>query len=169
MTTTASIRRRPAPRLDPRILTLPVGGVTALVGAALLRRIASGTPLLPSHHSVWLALHLAAVIPALPLGGYILWRRKGDRLHRMLGRAWAGLMLLTAFSSFALHGMTGRLSWIHILSVVVCVTVPRGIVQAIRGDIARHQRSMTLTYAGLVTAGLFTFAPGRLLGAWLFG
>ena len=169
MTIAATILRQPATRLDPRLLLLPVVAVSTLVGAALARRIASGLPLLPSEHSAWLALHLVSVIPALPLGAFILWRRKGGRLHRMLGRVWAGLMLLTALSSFGLHGMTGRLSWIHILAVVVLVTVPRGIVQAMRGDIARHKRSMTLTYAGLIAAGGFTFLPGRLLGTWLFG
>lgn len=169
MTTTTLSFRRPVARLDPRLLLLPVGGLSALVAAALLRRLASGAPLLPSDHSVWLAIHLAAVIPALPLGGYILWRRKGDRLHKLLGRIWAALMLLTALSSFGLHGLTGRLSWIHILSVVVLVSVPRGVILAMRGNIPAHKNAILRVYTGLVIAGFFTFLPGRMFGQWLFG
>ena len=41
-------------------------------------------------------LHLATVVPALLLGPVVLLRRKGDATHRMLGRIWAVLMLVTA-------------------------------------------------------------------------
>ena len=37
------------------------------------------------------------------------------------------------------------------------------------GRIAAHRRVMTGVYIGLVSAGLFVFLPGRLLGSWLFG
>jgi uncharacterized membrane protein len=33
----------------------------------------------------------------------------------------------------------------------------------------RHRRTMTNVYIGLVVAGVFSFAPGRLLETWLFG
>jgi uncharacterized membrane protein len=87
----------------------------------------------------------------------------------MLGRLWGVLMLATALSSFALNGLTGGLSWIHILSIVVVIMIPRAVIQAMHHDIRGHRRTMTLTYLGLVVAGLFTFMPGRLLGSWLFG
>ena len=118
---------------------------------------------------MWLAIHLASVIPAIPLGGYILLNRKGDGRHRVLGRIWGVMMLAAALSSFALHGLTGRLSWIHILSIVVVIMIPRAVIQAMKHDIRGHRRTMTLTYLGLVVAGLFTFLPGRLLGSWLVG
>ncbi|SEN73296.1 Uncharacterized membrane protein [Sphingomonas gellani] len=117
----------------------------------------------------WLVLHLVSVIPALPLGGYVLLRRKGDATHRMLGRLWAGLMLMAALSSFGLRGMTGSFSVIHLLSILVLVMIPRGVMQAMRRDIAAHQRTMALTYLGLAVAGFFTLLPGRLIGGWLFG
>ncbi len=151
------------------LIAVPAVILSALLLTALSHRLAQGAPLLPVPHGLWLALHLASVIPALPLGGYILVRRKGDRLHKALGRVWILLMLSTALSSFGLRGMTGGFSWIHLLSILTIVTIPRGIWQAMRGDIARHKRSMTLLYVGLLSAGAFTFVPGRLLNAWLVG
>lgn len=145
----------------------------AIAGGAILlaftHGLASGAVGRSSWHNAWLAVHLLAVIPALPLGGYVLLRRKGDALHRALGRAWGGLMVLAALSSFGLHGMTGNLSPIHLLSVVVLVMIPRGVIQAKRHQMAAHRRTMSLTYLGLAIAGLFTLLPGRLLGSWLFG
>jgi len=149
----------------------PVTGaiVSGMIALAFVHAMAGGRPLLADERSLWLAIHLASVIPALPLGAYVLVSRKGDARHRLLGRIWAGLMMAGALSSFGLTGLTGSLSWIHILSVVVLVMIPRGIFQAMRHNIARHRRTMTLTYLGLVGAGLFTFLPGRLLHAWLLG
>ncbi len=49
------------------------------------------------------------------------------------------------------------------------ISVPLAIFWILRGDVARHRRAMTNTYIGLVVAGLFAFAPGRLLGTMLFG
>jgi uncharacterized membrane protein len=115
-----------------------------------------------------LIIHVGTVLPALPLGAYILLRRKGGALHRILGRIWAGLMVTTAISSFWLQE-GGHLSFIHIFSVVTLISVPLAIFWILRGDVARHRRAMTNTYIGLVVAGLFAFAPGRLLGTMLFG
>lgn len=114
-------------------------------------------------------MHLLSVVPAVPLGAYVLIRRKGDRLHRLLGRIWALMMLVTALSTFGLRGLTGGFSWIHLLSLLVLVSIPRRVVAAILGNIAGHQRGMTMVYAGLVIASFFTFLPGRLLGIWMFG
>ena len=124
---------------------------------------------LAAARGVWLTLHLLSVIPALPLGAYILLLRKGDRPHKLLGRVWAFMMMTAALSSFGLHGMTGHLSWIHILSIVTIVSIPRAVIQVIRGNVAGHRRTMTLVYVGLIIAGAATFIPGRLFAGWLFG
>ena len=118
--------------------------------------------------TVALIIHVGTVLPALPLGAYILLRRKGGALHRMLGRIWAGLMVTTAISSFWLQE-AGHLSFIHIFSVVTLISVPLAVFWIRRGDVARHRRAMTNAYIGLVVAGLFAFAPGRLLGTMLLG
>lgn len=152
---------------DRLIVTLGViaGGAILL---ALVHGLASGAVARSSIRNLWLGLHLIAVLPALPLGAYVLVRRKGDALHRALGKLWAVLMLVTAVSSFGLRGLTGSLSPIHLLSIVVLVMIPRGVMLARAHRIEAHRRVMSFTYLGLAIAGLFTLLPGRLLGTWLF-
>lgn len=119
--------------------------------------------------SPWMILHLSAILPAIPLGAVMLWRRKGDRLHRLIGRVWAALMVVAALASFGLHSLVGHIGPIHILSVITLLGIPRAIWDARRGNIARHRRTMTLVYASLIVAGYFTLIPTRLLGHFLFG
>ncbi len=113
-----------------------------------------------------LVIHIGTVLPALPLGAWVLLRRKGGRLHRLLGRVWAAMMVTTAVSSFWLGG---EFSFIHLFSVMTLISVPLGIFWIRRGNVERHQRTMTYLYVGLVVAGAFSFAPGRVLSTALFG
>ena len=80
-----------------------------------------------------IAIHLATAIPALPLGAYVLLSRKGDSKHRMLGRVWATLMLITAIDSFWIREVTGHIGPIHTFSVITLIAVPRGIYAISRG------------------------------------
>ncbi|MGB5482981.1 DUF2306 domain-containing protein [Parasphingorhabdus sp.] len=120
-------------------------------------------------------LHLATVVPALPLGAYILLRRKGDRLHKFLGRTWASLMMITAITSFWMgrpdgSGLFGtHLSFIHIFAVITLVSIPLGVWQARIGNIKEHYRAMQGPYIGLIIAGIFAFIPGRIMGSLVFG
>jgi uncharacterized membrane protein len=119
-------------------------------------------------------VHLATVLPALLLGPVILLRRKGDRIHRRLGRVWVALMLATAIASAFIQapgaGIAGTgFSLIHIFTVWTLVNAPLGIWLARKGHIAQHRSVMTGLYIGLVIAGAFTLIPGRLLGNLVFG
>ena len=118
--------------------------------------------------SPWMIVHLSAILPAIPLGAVMLWRRKGDRLHRRLGRVWAALMVVAALASFGLHGMLGHIGPVHILSVITLIGIPRAILDARRGNVARHRRTMTIIYIALLVAGYLTLIPTRLLGHFLF-
>jgi uncharacterized membrane protein len=149
---------------------LTVGAATLLLTFALMAL--SFGPSAPrgaeSGMSIALAIHLGTVLPALPLGAYVLLRRKGGATHRLLGRVWSGLMVTTAVSSFWLQD-TGRLSFIHLFSVMTLVSVPLAVFWIRRGNVEGHRRAIVSVYIGLVVAGLFAFAPGRLLWVWLFG
>ena len=107
--------------------------------------------------------HLSTAIAALGLGALVLARPKGNAPHRLLGRIWVACMLLTAISSFWI-GRNGQLSWIHILSAWVIISIVLAIVAIRRRDIKSHLRFMRGSYIGLVGAGLFTLLPFRLLG-----
>lgn len=157
----------PVPALPNRDrLIVSIGAIAGgAILLALVRGIASGAVIGSSVRSLWLTLHLLTVLPALPLGAYVLLRPKGDAAHRALGKLWGVLMLLAALSSF---GLGSKFSVIHLLSVLVLIAVPRAVMLARRHRIEAHRRAMSLTYLGLAVAGLFTLLPGRLLGSWLF-
>ena len=157
------------------ILTIAATVLVALILIALstLAADVAGTAPLRTPISVALAIHLATVIPAIPLGAVVLYRRKGDAMHRLLGKAWAGLMLTTAVTTFWLGHSGGGLfgiglSFIHLFSVLTLFSIPYGIWQARRGNITGHYRAMQAPYIGLIVAGLFAFIPGRLLGGLVF-
>jgi uncharacterized membrane protein len=115
-----------------------------------------------------MAIHIGTVIPALFLGGPVLMMKKGTKLHKLLGRIWAALMMTTAISSFWLQGITGTISPIHIFSVITIVSIPWAIYSVRKGNLIAHQRAMTGPYIGLLIAGLFSFMPGRLMGNLAF-
>ena len=110
--------------------------------------------------------HLVTATPAMVLGGFVLWRKKGTMLHRFLGRLWVALMLLTAVGSFGIKS-SGQFSWIHILSVVTIVSIVTGLVAIRRRKREQHRRCMQGAYTGLMIAFVFTLAPTRILGQWV--
>ncbi len=113
-------------------------------------------------------LHVATVLPAAVIGAYILARPKGTALHRLFGRVWIGLMVVTALSSFFIHTirLIGPFSPIHALSVFTLIGAFQAVQAARRGDIRAHRRAVLGIYgAGIGLAGLFTLLPGRLMHA----
>ncbi len=144
--------------------------------ASLFGGFASGTEtaIARTRINLPIIIHLSTVIPAIPLGAYILWRKKGDGLHKIMGRIWGMLMIVTAISSFWIgrpgSGLGGTgFSFIHIFSVVTLVSIPMGIRAIRKGDVTGHYRAMQGPYIGLLIAGLFAFIPGRVLGSLIFG
>jgi uncharacterized membrane protein len=115
--------------------------------------------------------HLATISGALVLTPVMLLRRRGDRLHRLLGRLWIFFMLTTAAISFGIRGINhGGLSPIHLLSAFVIIQAPLAGWYAYKHDIRRHRIAVRGMIGGaLLIAGVFTFPFGRLLGHWLFG
>ena len=115
--------------------------------------------------------HLATIGTALAITPVMLWRRRGDRLHRRLGWIWSICMFTTALLSFDLRFINrGEFSVIHLLSLLTLVGVPVLVISARRHDIARHRRQARgFVIGALLVAGFFTFPFGRLLGGWLFG
>lgn len=142
--------------------------VGALVAGAILRSTGGGSTYETPPLAIW--VHLATVVPAVPLGAWLLWRkRKGDMAHRIGGRVWALMMVATAIDSFWIRTITGGIGPIHLFSVLVMVQVPRAIWFARSGQIDRHLKTMRGTYFGLIAAGVLAMAPGRTLWALLFG
>ena len=110
-----------------------------------------------------ITLHLSAAVLALLLGAVVLSSPKGTRRHKVLGRAWVGLMVLVAVSSFWIG-----FSWIHLLSVWTLISLGCAIWFIRRGNVRAHRGFMIGTFLGLAGAGLGALAPGRMLYVFLF-
>ncbi|MEP9370554.1 DUF6622 family protein [Mesorhizobium sp. KR1-2] len=117
-------------------------------------------------------IHAVSAIAALLLGAVVLFRRKGDRLHKLGGRIWVVLMATVAISSFFIHiiRMWGPWSPVHLLAIVTLFGLVKAIMMIRSRKVVQHARIMKMVYSGgLVIAGFFTFMPGRVMHAVLFG
>ena len=168
--TTATIR--PGFDLAPatRTALLVSGTAIGAISAYALARAALGlAPTPPAALEVAVIIHLATVLPSLPLGLYLFLARKGGARHRLLGRIWMALMAITAVAAlFIRHVNSGQFSFIHIASVVTLVGIPLAINAARQGRIAAHRRHLLNMFIGaLLVSGLLSFLPGRIMWNWL--
>ncbi|OBQ96659.1 MULTISPECIES: DUF2306 domain-containing protein [unclassified Mesorhizobium] len=116
--------------------------------------------------------HAFAAFAALAIGGAQLALPKGTTRHRVLGYAWAALMLVVAVSSFWIQRirLIGPFSPIHILSILVVVTAPLAVWYAHTHKVAAHRSAMIKLYLfALIGAGIFTLVPGRIMHTVVFG
>ncbi|MEM1378768.1 MAG: DUF2306 domain-containing protein [Pseudomonadota bacterium] len=111
-------------------------------------------------------LHVIAAILGLLLGAYVLFRPKGTRLHKVLGRVWVAAAAVTALSSFFIWEirLVGLFRPIHLLSVLTLVSLVVGVRAAMQGRIRAHERYMKSLYVtAFVITGAFTLLPGRMM------
>jgi uncharacterized membrane protein len=117
-----------------------------------------------------IAIHLAAVAPALFLGIFQLATKKGTPLHKALGWLWVLSMAVVAVSSFWIVGFSkaGGFSIIHLLSIWTLVSLVLAIWFIRRGNVRAHKGFMVGVFLGVVGAGLGALAPGRTLYLFFF-
>ena len=115
-----------------------------------------------------IVIHLVAAVASIGIGAYVFSGRKGNARHRLFGRVWVALMLVTALSTWWIRS-SGHFSVIHLLSVSVLGALALAVWLAATGRVRRHRNAMVAIYAiALVTAGVFTLLPQRLLGHMLW-
>jgi uncharacterized membrane protein len=117
-------------------------------------------------------LHAFAAMAAFALGIVQFAAPKGTLPHRTIGWIWVLLMFAVAISAFWIHEirMVGPFSPIHLLSIFVPVMLVVAVLHARRQNVSGHRRAMTSIFFGaLIIAGLFTFLPGRIMHAVVFG
>ncbi|MCG7549280.1 DUF2306 domain-containing protein [Pseudoalteromonas sp. Of7M-16] len=113
-------------------------------------------------------IHLFVVIPAIVLGLLNLAMEKGTRIHKFIGRLWAVLMLITAFSSFFIQP-TGSLTWLHLFAILIIVSVVAGTYAIYKGNRRVHIDCMCGAYIGTVISAVVAASiPGRLFHTMLF-
>lgn len=156
--------------LAPTPFERVLGGCAAILLVSVFAAIVRGR----AHWSqasplIW--AHLATMVVALVLTPPMLWRRRGDRLHRRLGWVWVVSLTATAALSFGIRTINpGGFSLIHVLSAFTLVQVPTIAWAAHTHRVAVHRKAATAMVLGaLLIAGFFTFPFHRMLGRWLFG
>jgi uncharacterized membrane protein len=117
-------------------------------------------------------VHAFAAMAAFALGVVQIAAPKGTLPHRTLGWIWVVLIALVVGSSFWIHQLRviGPWSPIHLLSIFSAVMLVLGVWYARRHNVRGHRITMISIFGGaLIIAGLFTFMPGRIMHAVLFG
>jgi uncharacterized membrane protein len=117
-------------------------------------------------------IHAAAAIAAFVLGLVQFALPKGTTRRRFTGWIWVMLMTIVSVTAFFIHELRlwGPWSPIHLLAIFTLVMLPVAVLHARRHRVANHKFSMIGIFLGaLVVAGLFTFVPGRIMHAVVFG
>lgn len=117
-------------------------------------------------------IHAAAAMGAFLLGLVQFALRKGTTRHRITGWIWVTLMAVVSVTAFFIHELRiwGPWSPIHLLAIFTLVMLPLAVMHARQHRVERHKFAMISIFLGaLVIAGLFTFAPGRIMHAVVFG
>jgi uncharacterized membrane protein len=116
--------------------------------------------------------HAFAAMGAFVLGVVQLSAPKGTLPHRTVGWIWVTLMFVVSISAFFIHQLRiwGQWSPIHLLAIFTLMMLPVAVWRAHKHEVEAHRRAMLGLFIGaLVIAGLFTFVPGRIMYAVIFG
>ncbi len=117
-------------------------------------------------------LHAFAAMAAFVLGLIQFSAPKGTLPHRTIGWIWVCIMVVVAGSAFWIHEIRlwGEWSPIHLLAILTLSTLPLGVWYAHNHVVTGHKFVMISIFCGgLLIAGLFTFVPGRIMHAVMFG
>ena len=121
--------------------------------------------------SLVIQIHWVTALTALVFGITMLVRRKGTASHKLIGRMFIILMLVTAVSSFWIREINrGGFSWIHIFIPITFFASWEAIHYIRKGNVKRHKRAVIgMFFGALLIPGLFTLLPGRRMWMLFFG
>lgn len=124
------------------------------------------------HGTLAIRIHVAAALIAVLLTAVQFAGVKGSGLHRVMGYAWCGAMLVAAVSALFIYEIRiiGPFSPIHLLAVAVISGVYGIVKEARRHNVSAHKRAVYwLSGTALGIAGVLAFMPGRTMHAVVFG
>ncbi|MGL4636068.1 MAG: DUF2306 domain-containing protein [Beijerinckiaceae bacterium] len=124
--------------------------------------------------SITIKIHIIVMLVAIVITPVQMFGRKGTFIHKAAGYCWMSAMFAAAVTSLGIRSSDPisymGFSPIHLLSVLVIVNVPLAIMAARSGNIKRHKSAVTnMVWGGVVAAGVFTLAPGRIMHQIIFG
>lgn len=120
-------------------------------------------------------VHLFTILPAIAIGTFLMLSHKGNNFHRLLGKIYMVLMLITGVATLFMEAfigpkLFGHFGFIHLFSVLTLYSVPQAYFAAKRHDVKEHRGAMVGLYVGgIIIAGIFAFMPGRTMYGLLFG
>ena len=109
-------------------------------------------------------MHVVTATLALVLGPFALWRKRRDRVHKVLGYTWVTAMTAAALSALAIpsHFTPFGAGPIHLLALYALWGLHIAMRAVWRRDITEHRLVMENIYVrGLALAGALNFLPGR--------
>jgi len=118
-----------------------------------------------------IVIHTLAALGALVLGAALYALPKGRRPHQAIGITCAILLLTTALTAvFITTDPSGAFSWIHgfiPLTLFGLFGIWMGVA---RRNFRQHKfAARGIIFGALLVPGLFTFVPGRIMHAVVFG
>jgi uncharacterized membrane protein len=134
-------------------------------------------PVLKHSLMLWMVyIHLAALLPAILIGTYLMLARKGSPVHKSLGKVYMVLMGFTGVWTLFMPSaepdpLFHHFGWLHLLSGLTIWAVPTAWKAARTGDIRGHKSAMIQLYVGgiLIAGSWAVLGQGRLLNDWIFG
>ncbi|MEL7446815.1 MAG: DUF2306 domain-containing protein [Pseudomonadota bacterium] len=167
---------KPAFDITPRVRAIVAIAATSMSLAVIYALFRGLTGLAPDHghtRDMAVVIHVATVLPAIPLGGFLLLAPKGTKWHKQLGKVWVALMVTTALSACFIRyggGLDFHVGPIHIFVPMTLWASYKLIATARRGDMKGHKKEILSLYLGaLMIPGIVSMAmPGRLMNVWLF-
>lgn len=116
-------------------------------------------------------IHFVTAIAALVFGTVMWLRPKGTKSHKLLGRAFITMMVVTAISAYFIRSLgNGSFSWIHIFVPITLIGSWQVISSIRKGNIKAHKKHVaSMFFAALLIPGAFAFMPGRTLWRLFFG
>ncbi|OQR93255.1 membrane protein [Thraustotheca clavata] len=138
-------------------------------------------------------VHMAAVVPAVALGAFILASKKGTRQHVIAGRLWTAAMFTAGISSIGIRNIMadGSMSPVHALGAATLLSVGKGnervhiplavhvaavipasiiggLVLASKKGTRRHVLLGRLWVGSMVTASISSFGLTEIIpnGSW---
>ena len=125
-------------------------------------------------YDILMNAHLSTVVPCFVIGTILLIIKKGTTFHKVSGRIYMILMLITATITLFMSAKVGptilnHFGYIHLFSFLTIYTVPTAYLAIKKGNVKTHKRKMIILYFGaIIIAGGFTFVPGRYLYSVFF-
>lgn len=108
-------------------------------------------------HNTFGLIHLIVSIAAVILGTMALFMKKGTKVHRKIGYAYATSMLIVIGTAFCIYRLMGTFSPFHIAAVISLVTLMLGMIPVLRRKpgsnwLGQHMSFMYYSVIGLYAA-----------------